>query len=106
MRPKTMSLSWVADLIAGRVPLPVAFWRFGIAYGFVLNLLATVAAAILFAADAPDWLAFAVYVLPIPYNIGVLVGIYRSASRWRGEKRWADLARVVIAVWVLVACLV
>jgi hypothetical protein len=31
----------------------------------------------------------------MPYNIVVMVGVWRSFGRYQGERRWADLARIV-----------
>jgi hypothetical protein len=35
------------------------------------------------------------YALSVPYNIVVSVGVWRSAGRYEGERRWADFARIV-----------
>lgn len=94
---------WVITLWTGRMALPVAFWHYGVVYGFIVNLVASLAAAVLFAADAPDWLAATVFFAPTPYNLLVLVGVWRSAARWPGEGRWADLARLGITLWVFAA---
>lgn len=102
---KTIVGGWVTTLWTGRMPLPEAFWHFGIVYGFIVNLLASLAALVLFTTDAPNWLAATVYFTPVPYNLLVLVGVWRGAARWTGEGRWADLARLVITLWVIAATL-
>ena len=94
---------WIATLWTGETPLPVAFWRYGIVYGLIVNVVATVGALILFATDAPGWLGIAVYLAPTPYNLLVLVGVWRGAARWPGPRHWADLARVAITLWVALA---
>jgi hypothetical protein len=90
---------WIATLWSGALPLPVAFWHFGIVYGLIVNVLATVASLALFAGDAPGRIALAVHFAPMPYNVLVLVGVWRCAARWQGERRWADLARAAITLW-------
>lgn len=35
------------------------------------------------------------YVLSVTYNLVATVGVGRSAGRYEGERRWADLARIV-----------
>lgn len=55
------------------------------------------------AVDGPIWLVVVVNAVPIPYNVLVLVGVWRSAARWQGEAVWALLARLVIAVWFVAA---
>lgn len=97
---------WITTLWSGRKPLPEAFWHFGIVTGFIVNLIASLAALVLFTTDAPDWLAATIHFAPVPYNLLVLVGVWRSAARWRGEGRWADLARLVITLWVIAATMV
>lgn len=101
-----MSLpSSLADLWAGRLPLPTAFWHWMIFWGFLLNLGATIGslAVLVAAAGAPHGLAaglsVALHVAPIPYNIACLVGVWRSA----GHKEVAPLQRLITrtaaAVW-------
>ena len=38
------------------------------------------------------------YALSVPYNVIVSVGVWRSAERYAGELRWADLARIVTII--------
>lgn len=92
---------WIAALASGSVPLPIAFWRFGIVYGLIVNLAATLGALALFVSDAPVWLALAVHFAPTPYNVLVLVAVWRAATRWPGERRWAELSRTAIVAWVV-----
>jgi hypothetical protein len=42
------------------------------------------------------------YVLSVPYNILATVGVWRSAGRYRGERHWADLARLVTVAGMVV----
>ncbi len=34
----------------------------------------------------------------MPYNVIVSVGVWRSAERYAGERRWAELARTVTII--------
>ncbi len=90
-------------LWAGEVPLARAFWGYAIAGGLALNLATTALSLALFAADAPTVLAVAALALPVPYNVFVCVAVWRSAERYGGERRWADLARVAIVLWTILA---
>ena len=47
-------------------------------------------------------LLVAAFLLPIPYNLLVGVAVWRSADRYQGPQRWADLARAASLVWLLV----
>jgi hypothetical protein len=79
----------------GEVPLPQAFWNWAVAGGIVVNLLTSI---LFLALIMGDWIvaAFVVgYAFSVPYNIVAAVGVWRSADRYEGERRWADLARIV-----------
>lgn len=69
----------------------------------IANVGFTIAALAIVTLDGPVWLVVIVDVLPIPYNVVVLVGVWRSAARWQGEPVWATLARLAIAIWFAVA---
>lgn len=92
-------------LWAGRMPLPRAFWEFAIFYGFVLNLFTTVGCFALLAMDVPAAIAMTVFFLALPYNLFVLVAVWRSAARYPGPPHWANAARVAVTLWVVAATL-
>jgi hypothetical protein len=60
----------------------------------------------LVAAGAPAWLAVLVFVAHIPWNLVLLVGVWRSAERPEVSPAAANLARLVILAWVVVLSLV
>lgn len=92
---------WLSALASGALPLPEAFWWYGIVYGLVVNAVATLIALGVAAAHGPGWLVVGLYLAPLPYNLLVLVAVWRSAGRWRGEPRWAALARLAVVLWVV-----
>ena len=63
------------------MPLGRAFWVWGVLGGATVNLFATLAAVALLAAELPPWLAALAFAAPIPWNILLLVGVWRSAQR-------------------------
>lgn len=87
----------------GQIPLAEAFWWYGIACGFMVNAAATVGAFAAAAAEAPGWAIVAVHLSPLPYNLAVLIGVWRSAARYAGPLRWASAARVAITIWIAAA---
>jgi hypothetical protein len=89
----------------GEVPLGEAFWGYAILYGSLLNLVATGAALALMAAGLPIQLGVAVFFLPIVYSAVILVGVWRSADRFQGERIWADLAKLGVVAWAILATL-
>ena len=94
---------WARALAAGEVPLPLAFWRYGIVYGLFINGFASFAAFALLAAGGAPWLVVVLFLLPLPYNLLVALGVWRSAGRWPGPPPWAALARLAIVVWTVLA---
>lgn len=82
----------------GELPLAVAFWHYAVIWGLVINIATSLMTMAAVLADLPAWLLVPVYVLPTPYNILALVGVWRSAGRYEGPRKWADLARLVTLV--------
>lgn len=99
---------WPARLWAGRMPLAEAFWWYAMAYGLLVNLIASLASLAAAAVDAPGAVAVMLFLLPLPYNVLVLVGVWRSAGAHgngtgeHGAHR-ALLARAAVAAWFVAA---
>jgi hypothetical protein len=89
----------------GGLPLGRAFWLWGILGGGIVSLLATVLALTLIAAGAPAWLAVLAFAAHIPWNLVLLVGVWRSAGRPGVTPAAANLARGVMLAWVAVLSL-
>jgi hypothetical protein len=91
--------STIGGLWRGEIPLGQVFWTFAMGFGTILNLLATGVGLFAMANGMPAPAAVAIHVLPIPYNILVLVGVWRSADAFAGHPALATAARVIAAVW-------
>ena len=82
----------------GDLPLSQVFWNGAVFGGIAVNG----ATSILFFTlllNGYTLAAFVVgYALSVPYNAFVTVAVWRSAARYEGERRWADLARFVTVV--------
>jgi hypothetical protein len=85
----------------GGLPLGRAFWVWGILGGGIVSLCATLLALLLLAAGAPGWLAALVFAAHIPWNLVLLVGVWRSAGRPEVSHAAANFARLAILVWVV-----
>ena len=104
-------LSEVADdLVAavrarwrGAVPLRSALWWDMALVGSVVNLAAMLAALLLLARGAPDLLGAGVYFAPLPYNLLLVISVWRSAERAGGPG--AQGARVLALAWLALAVL-
>lgn len=90
----------VKRLWAGDVPLRQAFWDYAVFWGLLLNLATHAVFFALLLNDANSVLVALAFALPIPYNILVIVAVWRSAGRYAGSKKWADLARVTTIFWM------
>lgn len=87
----------------GEVPLRTALWWDMVLVGSVVNLAAMLAGLLLFARGAPDLLGAAVYFAPLPYNLLLVVSVWRSAGRAGGPQ--AQGARVLALAWLALAIL-
>ncbi len=79
----------------GELALADAFWSWAVLGGLAINLATSAALLILIMEDRPIFAFIAGYAPSVPYNVIVSVGVWRSAEHYAGERRWADLARVV-----------
>jgi hypothetical protein len=93
----------VRRLWAGEVPLARAFWDYGIIGGTALNALTTVASMTLLALRGMEAAALVVFLLPIPYNVLIVIAVWRSASAYAGRPLWAGIARIAIIAWAAAA---
>jgi hypothetical protein len=80
----------------GDLPLAQAFWRWAILGALMINGLTTLLFFVLMAADQIIPALLAGYAVSVPYNIVTVVGVWRSAARYPGNRRWADLARIFV----------
>ena len=91
----------IIGLWRGEVPLGRAFWLWGILGGGVVALFATILALALLTGGAPAWLAVLAFAAHVPWNLVLLVGVWRSAGRPEVGRDTARLARLVIAAWTV-----
>lgn len=82
----------------GELPLPQAFWNWAVLGGLAINGSTTILFLVLLMNGQTAAAFVAGYAFSVPYNIITTVGVWRSAGRYEGERRWADLARAVTVV--------
>ncbi len=92
----------VKRLWTGALPLHEAFWHYAIIFGLLVNIATIVLFLGLYVADAAPMLLVAALLLRVTYNLLVGVAFWRSADRYQGPQKWADLARAASLVWLLV----
>ncbi len=91
----------IKQLWAGDIPLDQAFWRYTVVYGLLLNLVTHVLFFALLVRDVNTVLVVLAFALPIPYNLLMIVVVWRSADRYQGPKSWAELARIAAVIWMI-----
>ena len=80
------------------MPLGRAFWTYAVIGGLAVNVTTSMLFLILVSAD---WLLAAFvagYGLSVPYNIVALVGVWRAAEHHDGDREWANVARIVTLI--------
>jgi hypothetical protein len=95
----------IVEFWRGGLPLPRAFWLWGILGGGIVSLLTTLLALILLVAGAPAWLAVLVFAAHVPWNLVLLVGVWRSAGRPEASPAAANLVRLIMHLWVVLLSL-
>lgn len=93
-------LKAVRRRLAGDVPLGEAFYNDMLAIGSMVNITIGLCAFAMIAADFPMWLPIIVFLSPQPYNIILLISIFRSASR--SPRRRTDFVKAAAIVWFVV----
>lgn len=88
----------------GEVPLGVAFWWDMWCVGTTINIAAALAGMVLLAADAPTAIAAFIFFAPLPYNLLLLLSVWRSAEKAAGPGSVA--ARLAAAAWVILATVI
>ena len=82
----------------GELALRNAFWNWAVFGGLIINLASSALFLFLIMADRPISAFIVGYAFSVPYNAIVLVGVWRSAERFAGERRLADFARIVTVI--------
>lgn len=94
-------MSRVLRLWHGELPLQQAFWDWAVIGGLIVNLASSGGFLLLMMEDRSVLALIVGYGPSIPFNILVCVGVWRSADRFAGERRWANLARTVTIAGML-----
>ncbi len=85
----------------GELSLEKAFWEWAVAGGLAVNLLSSALFLVLMLNDQLIAAVIVGYGFSIPYNLLVTVGVWRSAEQYPGEQRWAELAKLVTVIGMI-----
>tara|TARA_B100000700_G_scaffold231735_1_gene256538 strand:+ start:923 stop:1243 length:321 start_codon:yes stop_codon:yes gene_type:complete len=80
---------------SGQLSLPMSYWGVGIGIGILFSILVVIIVLGLGMHDDAMW-GFI-----IPFQIFTVVGIWRSADRYKGPKFWAILAKIAIVIGII-----
>jgi hypothetical protein len=102
VKPRQSALrSFVLARWRGEVPLRVAFWWDMVCVGTAINLAAGLAGMLLLAADMLTVIAVIVFFSPLPYNVLLVLSVWRSAEKSAGPATVATQLAAVI--WIILA---
>jgi hypothetical protein len=96
-------IGYFGRLWSGAMPLSRVFWTDMLIIGSAVNLAAMLLAILLFIAGAPVWLGVFIHFSPLPYNILLLLAVWRSAAR--EASTWGFLAQIAGVLWLAAATL-
>jgi len=80
-------IKFANNLWDGRVPLKQVFWQWAIVYGLLVNLVTSALFFGLVIYDVAPLLLIVAFILPVPFNLFVVVAVWRSADRYQGLKK-------------------
>ena len=87
---------YMVRLWKGAVSLPVAYWAWGVVGNGAWNILIELASP-----TDNSALVLSLAALSMLYYVFIFVAVWRSAGRYRGNRIWADLARVSLALGLI-----
>lgn len=92
-------------LWSGELALGDAFWTWVVLGGLLVNIPTSLLFLFLIMLDHA-WPALVVgYGISIPYNVVVVLGVWRSAARYDGPRSHADLARGATVILMIILSL-
>ena len=91
----------IIEFWRGNLPLGRAFWIWGILGGGVVSLFSTLLALVLLATEVPAWIAMIVFSAHLPWNLVLLVGVWRSTEQGSVSREIAYGARLIMLAWLI-----
>jgi hypothetical protein len=85
----------------GEAPIDRLFWIDLMLVGTLINLAAAFAAMLLFGFKLPAWIAVAAYLAPLPYNVFLVLAVWRTTESFSGGA--ASAYRTGALLWLALA---
>jgi hypothetical protein len=94
-RKKSQNENFFVRFWNGDLSLPMSYWGVGVGIGLVFGLLIGIFTG------ATGMSEDAMWGFLIPFQIYTVVGIWRSADKYKGAKFWAILAKVAVVFGIV-----
>ena len=94
-RKKSQNENFFVRFWNGDLSLPMSYWGVGVGIGLVFGLLIGVFTG------ATGMSEDAMWGFLIPFQIYTVVGIWRSADKYKGAKFWAILAKLAVVFGIV-----
>ena len=79
----------------GELSLPMSYWGVGVGIGLLYGLVVGILTGVAGLSNDAMW-GFI-----IPFQIYIVVGIWRSSNNYKGPKFWSVLAKIAVIVGIL-----
>ena len=79
----------------GELSLPHSYWLVGVVYSFGVGIILAI---LMIGFNLPERAA---NVLALPWLVFVTIGIWKSATNYKGAKGWAILAKIAVVIGVI-----
>ena len=97
---RTRQPGFVRTRWRGEVPLATLFWRDMMTIAAIINIAMMFASLALLAGEAPTWVVALVFLSPLPWNVFLVLCVFRTAEREGG--RLASFAKTGAILWLVV----
>ena len=88
-----IDLGFLINLWEGNFGLPMTYWGYGVLGGF-----AWITGVVALSPQKDSDLESLVYFLMLAYYVVIYVAIWRAASKFKGARIWAVLAKFVVVI--------
>lgn len=85
----------------GEMSLQIAFWNWAVFGGVIINVVSSALFLLLVLNDQLIAAIIVGYGFSLPYNFLACVGVWRSADRYNGDQRWAELAKGITVIGMI-----
>jgi len=79
----------------GELSLPHSYWLVGVVYSLGVGIILVI---LMLGFNLPERAA---NVLALPWTIFITIGIWKSATKYKGAKVWAILAKIAVVIGVI-----